>query len=189
MRRQLILPMSTDRRGRAKAPPVGPEFRGLTFFRGWAEAIVRPVPVEANAPCPKRIENRPVPLNPRHFGSTWITIRTGLRIDNDGLRWMRDTYGYPWADDREKFRPARAGCLIGAFRVDCVHSDDVERPWYRGSSHGTKKNFGWSISEVVPFEDDPVEFKPSFCLGLFRLDEAASRAVESRIERAVRGRP
>lgn len=149
------------------------DIRGMTFWRGWCEAIVRPVPEGATAPGPKRVDNRPRAPGARL--GRWIAIHAGQAIDTEGLAWMRDAFGYAWtAADC-----TRPGFIIGAARV-VGFVDHGERPWYFGPTWKGRANYGWLLDDVCAFEDDPVECKGA--RGLWVLAPNVESDVRARIE-------
>lgn len=148
------------------------DIRGLTFWRGWCEAIVRPVPPGATAPGPKRIDNRP--RAPGARVGHWLAIHAGQTIDTEGLAWMRDTYGYTWTA-ADCVRP---GFIVGVARV-VGFVDHGERPWYFGPTWQGRRNFGWLLDRVQSFEADPIACKGA--LGLWVLPPDVLAEVERRV--------
>lgn len=141
--------------GQIELPGVPPparlpfDVRGFTFWRPWGEAIVRPVPPGATAPCPKRVDNRP----PRSvLGSReghHIAIHTGLTVHPRGLAWINETFGYGWSEgDLEP-----PGVILGVARVlgRCVQGV----PWFFGPTWEGEPNEGWLLGDVIAF-DPPV---------------------------------
>jgi len=134
------------------------DVRAMSFREPWASAILRPVPVGATAPGPKRIDNRS--RAPGERMGKWIAIRTTDTFDHEGLDWINRTYGYGWT----RADKAPAGVILGVARVVGMVTEG-SHPWFFGRIHRDKLNVGWMLGDVVAFEA-PVPFVPRFGLGL-----------------------
>jgi len=169
------------------AADPGPErldLRGVTFWRPWAEAIVRPVPAGASAPHPKRVDNRP----PRSaLGSRvgrHIALHAGLKVHREGIAWLNDVFGYGWSESDL----APPGAILGVARVVGV-APSADIPWHFGASYGGKANVGWLLDDVVAFERPvwgPGGSPVVGALGCWRLPAGVDEAVREAVA-AARG--
>lgn len=164
------------RQGRLFAEPM--RVRGLAFQEPWASAIVRAVPVGATAPYPKDIDNRSV--GPGSMVGGLLAIRTTKTVDLAGLRWLRETYNYPWAEC-DLFAPS---LIVGVARVDAAVFSG-ERPWYFGQVHNGKSNVGWVLRDLAVI-DPPIAFTPKCGLGLWTVPDELAETLRGHYERGRR---
>ncbi len=135
--------------------------RGFTFWRGWAEAIVWPVPQCARALNRKDIDNRPY-APPRSRVGKLFAVHTGQKVDHDGLAWMAEAYGYDWtADDL-----AEPGVILGVVRLAGLA--EGQPPWHFGPTRHGRPNFGWRLDSLIAF-DEPLPCKPRCAQGWWRV--------------------
>lgn len=121
------------------------DVRGFTFWRSWAEAIVRPP--RGIAPYAKNVDNRPERSALASRVGKYIAIHTGRTIHREGLAWINDTFGYGWTEADL----APAGVILGVARVVGI-APDTSSPWHFGATYNGKPNVGWLLDDVVPFD-------------------------------------
>lgn len=165
--------------------PLDIDVRGFTFYRPWAEAIMRPLPVGATAPYPKRVDNRPPRSALASRVGKYIAIHTGRTIHADGLAWINATFGYGWtAADL-----APAGVILGVARVVGIAPDPTV-PWHFGATYNGKSNVGWLLDDVVTFATPVTGENGAMIdgsLGCWTLPDAVLTAVRERYRAALQG--
>lgn len=161
--------------------------RGVAFWSPWSDAVLKPVPPGASAPCRKDVDNRPRPA-PGSFRHErgYVALYAAKTIDQAGMRYLADVMGYPTRPDAygpgwapvDLYSATAPGCIVGVARYAGTldphpNAQPGERAWEPrawcfGAEHNGKPNFGWVLAEAMALPE-PIPCKHPCPRGVFLL--------------------